>query len=113
MAEAAIRLAQGIQARAIVVPTHSGRTARLVARLRPRIPMLVLTSQAETPAALGFTWGARCEEVPSHLPLEALRDMARRTAADVFGLKAGDKIVLTAGYPLEGRPTNLVTVAEV
>ncbi len=113
VAEAAIRLAQGIQARAIVVPTHSGRTARLVARLRPRIPMLVLTSQAETPAALGFTWGARCEEVPSHLPLEALRDMARRTAADVFGLKAGDKIVLTAGYPLEGRPTNLVTVAEV
>jgi pyruvate kinase len=113
VALAAVRLAESIGAKAIVVPTHSGRTARLVARLRPRAPLLALTSQPVTPAALGLLWGVRCRTVPAKLTLEGLRDVARQASIEEFGLVAGDRIVLTAGYPVEGRPTNLLAVAEI
>jgi pyruvate kinase len=113
VAVAAVRLSEQIKAKAIVVPTHSGRTARLVSRLRPRAPILVLTSQASTPAAVGLVWGVRCRAVPPKLSLEGLRDTARQVAREEFGLHTGDKIILTAGYPVEGRPTNIVTIAEI
>ncbi|MDE1836302.1 MAG: pyruvate kinase [Euryarchaeota archaeon] len=113
VAEAAVRLAARIGARAIVVPTHSGRTARLVARLRPKPPLLVLTSQAATQAAVGLLWGVRSRGVPAKLPLDGLREAARTAGIEELHLARGDRVVLTAGYPLEGRPTNLLNVVEI
>ncbi len=113
VAEAAVRLAGRIGAKGIVVPTHSGRTARLVARLRPKAPLLVLSSQPSTSASLGLLWGVRSRNVPSRLPLDSLRDAARTACIEALQLSRGDRVVLTAGYPLEGRPTNLLTVVEI
>ncbi len=113
VAEAAVRLAARIGARAIVVPTHSGQTARLVARLRPKPPLLVLTSQPSTFGLTGLLWGARTRSVPARLALDALRERARTAVIEEFHLSRGDKVVLTAGYPVEGRPTNLLNVVEV
>jgi pyruvate kinase len=112
VARSALDLAEEISALVIVVPTHSGRTARWVSRLRPRVPILALTSQPQTPARLGFTWGVRTRLVPAHLPLERLRDEARRAAGELLGVSQGT-LVLTAGYPVEGRPTNLLLVSEI
>jgi len=113
VAEYAVHLAGRIGARAIVVPSHSGRSARLVARFRSRMPVLVLSSQTTTSAAVGFLWGVRSRCVPARLPLEELREAARVAALEELQLERGDRIVLTAGYPVEGRPTNLLTVVEI
>lgn len=113
VAEAAVRLAARIGARAIVVPTHSGQTARLVARLRPKPPLLVLTSQPSTFGLTGLLWGARTRSVPARLALDTLRERARTAVIEELHLARGDKVVLTAGYPVEGRPTNLLNVLEV
>jgi len=113
VAESVVHLAGRIGAKAIVVPSHSGRSARLVARYRPRMPVLVLSSQPATSAAVGFLWGVRSRAVPGRLPLEELREAARVAALEELQLERGDRIVLTAGYPVEGRPTNLLTVVEI
>ena len=113
VAESAVHLAGRIGARAIVVPSHSGRSARLVARFRCRMPVLVLSSQTTTSAAVGFLWGVRSRSVPARLTLEELREAARVAALEELQLERGDRIVLTAGYPVEGRPTNLLTVVEI
>ena len=55
MSNAACDLAEALGARAIVVPTFTGRTASAVARLRPRRPILGLTP----PAAVAAAHGAR------------------------------------------------------
>ena len=43
MSNAACDLAEALGAKAILVPTYSGRTASVVARLRPRRPIIALT----------------------------------------------------------------------
>ena len=113
VAEAAVRLADDSGAAAIVTPTHSGRTARIVASARPKSVVLAISSQTATRRRLALTWGVEAHECPASLPLDALRDFAQALVASRPGVKRGDPIVLTAGYPVEGRPTNLVTVLSV
>lgn len=112
VAEAAVHLARELRAAAIVTPTHSGRTAGLVAAFRPSTPIVALSSQAQTRRRLALVWGVASRPVPAHLPLADLRRLARGLAVSAVGVGPTDRLVLTAGYPVEGRPTNLVTVLD-
>ncbi len=110
IARASVALAERIGAAAIFTPTHSGRTARLVVRSRPTTPVVALSSSAATRRHLALTWGIEAEPVPQRGNLDHLERWAREVAH-----RRGwtDRpLVLTAGYPVEGRPTNLVTVID-
>lgn len=113
VAEAAVRTAETIGAGAIVVPTHSGRTARLVSRLRPAVPILALSRSQAVRRNLALTWGVQTEPSPARLSLDQLRRHAERACRQIYSLPPGSPVVMTAGYPVEGRPTNLVTVTSV
>ncbi|HUI38215.1 MAG TPA: pyruvate kinase, partial [Thermoplasmata archaeon] len=110
VADAAVDLAASMRAGAIVTPTHSGRTARLVASRRPSTPVVALSSQRSTRRQLSLTWGVEARRTPEHLTLLDLRAYAQRTLRGRPQIHPGVPVVLTAGYPIEGRPTNLVTV---
>ncbi|MFZ0829721.1 MAG: pyruvate kinase [Thermoplasmata archaeon] len=110
VAEAAVRTAEAIGAGAIVVPTHSGRTAHLVSRLRPSVPILALSRLESTRRRLALTWGVRTELARPRLSLDQLRRLAEGAARRAYDLPRGCPLVMTAGYPVEGRPTNLVMV---
>lgn len=111
VARSAVRLAEEMDASAIVTPTHSGRTARLVSRHRPRMPIWAFTSSPDVRAQLALVWGVRSFPAPAHQDLGELRAHAIRVARD-SGLRTG-VLALTAGFPVEGRPTNLVTLVEL
>jgi pyruvate kinase len=113
VADAAVHLADDVHAVAIVTPTHSGRTARLVAASRPATEVVAISSRPETRRRLALTWGVESFACPAALPLDALRTFAERLVAGRTGVRRGASIVLTAGYPVEGRPTNLLTVLTV
>lgn len=112
VAAAAVQLAEGSSAAAIVIPTHSGRTARLVSALRPACPILALSSFSTTRRKLSLVSGVLALRTPSHAGLDELRQQAIEVARRA-GLTGPGPLVLTAGYPVEGRPTNLVTVVEM
>ncbi|MCI4367042.1 MAG: pyruvate kinase [Thermoplasmata archaeon] len=112
VADAALRLARDLSARMIVTPTHSGRTARMVSGGRPRMPIVAISNHAEVRRRLALVWGVIPHNVPDHLDLSGLRDYAARELSRLKGIAGEGPIVLTAGYPVEGRPTNLVTVVE-
>ncbi|MCI4349095.1 MAG: pyruvate kinase [Thermoplasmata archaeon] len=112
VADAAVELAEDLGAAAIVTPTHSGRTARLVATRRSSTPILALSSQAATRRQLSLTWGVEAHASPAHLSLLELRALARRILGGRTTTRPDAPFVLTAGYPIEGRPTNLVTVLD-
>jgi pyruvate kinase len=111
VAAAAVELAEGVRAKAIVTPTHSGRTARLVARLHPTCPVVAISSSATTRHKLSLVGGVTSLPAPVHRDLVELRVQALRLV-DRAGIRGPAPIVLTAGYPVEGRPTNLVTLVE-
>jgi pyruvate kinase len=114
-AAGAVRIAEQLEADAIVCFTASGRTARLVAGHRPLRPILALTPHERVARALAMVWGVRpftCTEHP--LEHEAVVALAEREAA-AHGLLAGSgTLVVTHGAPGGvGAPTNLVRVHEV
>ncbi len=111
VAAAAVQLAESMGARAIVTPTHSGRTARLVAALRPECPIFALSSDVRVRHRLALVRGVSTSTAPEHSDLPGLSRAAARLVASC-GLPGSGPVVLTAGYPLEGRPTNLVTLVE-
>ncbi|HTT45187.1 MAG TPA: pyruvate kinase [Thermoplasmata archaeon] len=111
VARAAVDLAENVHARAIVTPTHSGRTARLIAALRPTCPVLALSSSESVRRHLALVRAVRSFPAAAHSDLQSLRQRSLELV-DVAGLVPTGPMVLTAGYPVEGRPTNLVTVVE-
>ncbi len=111
VAAAAVALADGVGARAIATPTHSGRTARTVAALRPQTPIVALSHDPGTRRRLALVRGVRTLPVPAHRDLLELREHVG-AALDAAEFPGRGSIVLTAGYPVEGRPTNLVTLVD-
>ncbi len=110
VATAAVHLAEEVGAVAIATPTHTGRTARLVAAHRPTATVHALSALATTRRRLALSWGVESHACPAGLPLERMRTFVQELIGRESGVRSGDPVVLTAGYPVLGKPTNLVTV---
>jgi pyruvate kinase len=112
VARTAVDLAEAVGARLIATPTHSGRTARLVAALHPTCPVVALSSSLSVRRQLRLFGGIITRPAPVHSDLARLSESTRFLPAEL-GLPMGGVAVLTAGYPLEGRPTNLLTLVDL
>jgi pyruvate kinase len=97
MSNAACDLAEALGARAMLVPTFTGRTASAVARLRPRRPVVGLTHHRYSLQHMALEWGVTPIEIPECSDVEDLWATSL-AAARAHGLVApGDRVVITAG----------------
>ena len=81
MSNAACDLAEALGAKAILVPTFTGRTASAVARLRPRRPVVALTHVQASLQHMAIEWGVTPLEIPEVTDVEELwRDLDRHRA---------------------------------
>lgn len=110
-------LAAEMGADAIIVPTLSGRTARLVARSRP--PAAIVSPVPSTAVArrLALVWGVSPVPLAAGLPSGADRlDAAVRAAYAAGVVAAGQRVIVLAGHPVQGgvrMPTvRVVRIAE-
>ena len=97
MSNAACDLAEALGAKAILVPTFTGRTASAVARLRPRRPVVALTHVAPSRQHMAIEWGVTPLEIPEVTDVEELWRISISAARDAGIVDAGDRVVLTAG----------------
>jgi pyruvate kinase len=111
VALAAVTLAEGVHASVIVTPTHTGKTARLIAGLRPSCPVVALTRRSLVRRHLALIRGVEARPSPTQGRMMELRHQAIELAR-AEGLAALGPIVLTLGFPVDGRPTNLVTLVD-
>jgi pyruvate kinase len=97
MSNAACDLAEALGAKAILVPTFTGRTASAVARLRPRRPVVALTHVAASLQHMAIEWGVTSVEIPEVTDVEELWQLSIAAARDAGIVAPGDRVVLTAG----------------
>jgi pyruvate kinase len=97
MSNAACDLAEALGARAILVPTFTGRTASGVARLRPRRPILGLSHHRTAVQQMALEWGVTPVLMPPSDDVEDLWSRSLESALNSGMVDAGDRVVLTAG----------------
>jgi pyruvate kinase len=96
---------------ALVIPTLSGRSARLVSAHRPTVPIYALSPGRETVRRCGLMWGVKAASMPRHETTEALIADAARRVVELGWCQRGQRVGITAGLP-SGRPgtTSLVQI---
>ena len=109
---AARQIAETTEIKAICCFTHTGSTARKIARERPRVPILALTPFMPTARALTLHWGVNCYQTK---PLDrfkmAVVEAASRTRHAGFATE-DDQIVVMAGVPFNTPgSTNILRIA--
>lgn len=109
---AAREIAETTDIKAICCFSQSGTTALLVARERPRVPIIALTSHIRTARRLCLSWGTNCVitgEVNRFK--DAVIAAVRATLAQGMATK-DDMVVVTAGVPFNTPgSTNILRVA--
>ena len=104
VAHAAVEAARDLQLDALVIPTLSGRCARLVSAHRPTVPIYALSPGKETVRRCALMWGVRSASMRRHEVTEALiADAARSACVELGWCQAGQRVGITAGLP-SGRP---------
>ncbi len=107
-------MAIDIGAKTIAVCSISGITARMVSRFRSPVDILGATTNERTWYKLAMSWGVTpvmCEHFDS---TDVLFYTAKNKAIETFGLKPGDKLVLTGGMTngISGN-TNIIKIETV
>jgi pyruvate kinase len=111
VAKAAVEMAQALRARAIVCATATGATARRVAKHRPATPVLAATPDPVTYRRLALVWGVEPLLIPAMADTDALFAHALGAAITHRHVRAGDRVVVTAGVPVNAAgTTNLIRV---
>ena len=114
IAHSACVAARELSLDALVVPTLSGRSARLVSAHRPDVPIYALSPGRETVRRCGLMWGVKAASMPRHEVTEALIADAARRVVELGWCKRGQRVGITAGLP-SGKPgtTSMFQVQEV
>ena len=109
---AAREIAEATNIRAIACFSQTGTTASLVARERPRVPILALTPLMSTARRMSLTWGLHCAITEPQDRFKGAVLAAVKVARDDGFAKTEDLIVVTAGVPFNVKgTTNILRVA--
>ncbi|MDE2188835.1 MAG: pyruvate kinase, partial [Patescibacteria group bacterium] len=114
VSQAAVMTAHEVGAKFIVALTHSGRTARMLARYRPAERIIALSSNTAELAKFNLIYGCYPFAEKSFSTILQIMTVVRRVALDHKLAKNGDKVVIAAGMPLgKGQETNMVLVETI
>jgi pyruvate kinase len=113
VAQSAVGAVYRLGLAALVVPTSSGRTARLVSAHRPKVPVLAISPRIETVRRLNLLFGVEPVLNDYDTEVRGLLDECAALAAEHGMANPGDLIAITAGLPNQELGTNLFEVHRV
>lgn len=99
LSHSACTLARDVKAKAIVVCTRTGGTAKMVSRFRPMIDIIGMTTDIRSYRKLALSWGVLPVMSEEYNSVDVLFHFAKCAARDSGLVKKGDTIVITGGTP--------------
>ncbi|GAX89472.1 pyruvate kinase [Effusibacillus lacus] len=111
LSQAVATIAKDLEAKAIVTPTQSGHTARMVSKHRPEAVIIAVTPREDVARRLLLSHGVYPVVVKETGTTDEMLEVAVEGALKSGMVKHGDLVVITAGVPV-GTPgtTNLLKV---
>lgn len=98
----------------IIASTVSGDTARRISNLKPRCLILAATNSEKIARSLALNYGVYPAIVPASESTDEVISIAKEKAKEIMGIKQGDIIAITGGFPKNGaKTTNLLKIEEV
>jgi pyruvate kinase len=113
VAQVAVAACYRLGLKAIVCPTSSGRTARLISAHRPRVPVLAVSQRLETVRRMNLLFGVSSVQAEDWTSIRKLLDDCATLAREQGIAKSGDLVAITAGLPAQGVGTNLFEIHRV
>lgn len=99
LTRAAAEIGEQLGVRYLAVFTESGQTARRVARLRTRLPLICCTPSDEIRRQLALVWGVQSFIVPHVMHTDDMIVQMDRLLRETNMAEDGDRIVVVAGMP--------------
>jgi len=113
VSQAAIALADHVNAAAVVTLTESGFTARSMSKYRPTCPILAVTVSRDVLRKLSMNWGVTAILFEGERSDEAMIQYAIRHGRDIGCINPGDHVVVTAGISQTTGSTSTIQVLTV
>jgi pyruvate kinase len=109
VSHATCSMAVDVNAKAIVVNSISGRTARMVSRFRCPVSIIGMTTDERAWRKLNLSWGVTPVLTENYSSMDVMFWQDLKLAQQILGLVKGDNVVLTGGQ-MNGEPGNTNTI---
>lgn len=96
----------------IIVPTMTGKTAKYLSKFRPNARILALTQLDKYAKGLALHSGVEAVEFELIPDTEIVVKRAIELAKKDYGIKKGDRVIITGGFPI-GAPTNGMRIIDI
>jgi len=113
VSQAAIAMANHLEAAAIVTLTETGFTSRSMYKHRPDCPILAITVSPDVVRKLAMNWGVTAMLYEGERSDEEMVRFAVRRGRELGYIRAGDVVVATAGIDQVHGSTNTIRVITV
>ncbi|HXN25266.1 MAG TPA: pyruvate kinase [Candidatus Dormibacteraeota bacterium] len=94
-----------LKMKVIAVFTHSGSTAQLISKYRPRTPIVAFSPESQTRRALSLIWGVLPRTISAVKSIDSLTAVAEKRLCEEKLVRRGDIIGIVAGTPMGVRGT--------
>jgi len=111
MSRSGVEIAESVKAKAIVTPTLSGNTARILSVFRPDEPIIAVTPDIHAERVMQLYWGVNTNRRPYVEESESMIQDTMKVISDTGVAGISDKIMLVAGLPLNS--PNMVNTVRV
>lgn len=114
LAYSCVMLSENVEAKVISIITHSGSTARRIAKFRPRVPIVAFTESDEVRQQLGLVWGVRPVKIDEIFDTDkSVRVMEEHLKTHGL-VNRGDRAIIATGMPIAKRGrTNMIKVSTI
>jgi pyruvate kinase len=114
LAYSCVTIADNVDAKAISTITHSGNTARRIAKFRPKVPVVAFTESRIVRRQLNLVWGVssvRLDEIfDTDMSVKMMEDYLLENGL----VENGDRVIIATGIPLAKRGrTNMIKVSTI
>lgn len=114
LAYSCVTIADNIEAKAISTITHSGNTARRIAKFRPKVPIIAFTESRIVRRQLNLVWGVQSVRLEELFDTDISVKLMEDYLVDKGLVNHGDRIIIATGMPLAKRGrTNMIKVSTV